>query len=87
VSKLPGLDRFPDPLWRHPSYDQVGSPSNPELYGNSRTASGDSRTTPELGECIFICKPSFDWLMSSRSYLSFPGDFPHILHQYGRILY
>jgi hypothetical protein len=30
-------------------YGQVGSPSNPELYGNSRTASGDSRKTLELG--------------------------------------
>jgi hypothetical protein len=29
VSKLPGLD--PDPLWRHPSYGQVSSPSDPEL--------------------------------------------------------
>jgi hypothetical protein len=47
--KLPGWTRFPDPLWRQPSYGQVGSPSNPELYGNSRTASGDSRRTPELG--------------------------------------
>jgi hypothetical protein len=50
VSKLPGLrTQFPDPLWRHPSYGQVGSTSNPELYGNSRMPSGHSRRTTELG--------------------------------------
>jgi hypothetical protein len=48
------LTRFPDPLWRHPSYGQVGSPSNPDLYGNSRMPSGHSRRTTELGrvECF-----------------------------------
>jgi hypothetical protein len=45
--------RFPDTLRRHPSYGQVGSPSNPELYGNSRMPAGHSRRTTERGrvEC------------------------------------
>jgi hypothetical protein len=43
--------RFPDPLWRHPSYGQVGSPSNPDPTsdGNARMPSGHSRRTTELG--------------------------------------
>jgi hypothetical protein len=51
VSKLPGLDPVSGSAMAvHPSYGQVGSPSNPELYVNSRTGSGDytkdSRTWP-----------------------------------------
>jgi hypothetical protein len=35
-------------IGRLPSYGQVGSPSNPELYGNSRMPSGHSRRSTEL---------------------------------------
>jgi hypothetical protein len=46
--------RFPDPLWRHSPYGQVGSPSNPDLWRKRpnafRTFRKDHRTWPSRME-------------------------------------
>jgi hypothetical protein len=50
VSKLPGLDPVSGSAMAAPSVRSSRySPSNPELYGNSRMPSGHSRRTTEFG--------------------------------------
>jgi hypothetical protein len=51
--------RFPDLLWRHSSYGQVGSPSNPDLWRKRphafRTFTKDHRTWPSrMGKCATL---------------------------------
>jgi hypothetical protein len=72
--------RFPDPLWRHPSYGQVGSPSNPELYGNSRWISGRHNS-------FFACFPGLEpwtvvwyvWLKTCQSFMVWNNTFNKVL--------
>jgi hypothetical protein len=67
------LTRFPDPLWRHPSYGQVGCPSNLELDGNSRMSSGHSRRTTELDRV--------EWQTTER-YHRWRHELSSLIHQF-----